>query len=232
MDNEQSFTIIQPLCLCIHFFTAIVMKYSVAIRREITILKIEEGTFDLRHGEAFNSAVAELLAKKESSNLIIDFSDVKAIDATVIASIRFAQEFANKSGGVVIFIALCKPIKGLLKLQELDKQLYLYSSIHEILTLIAPDVKSKRPVRVKKTVHADDIINELLKGEIIAISDIPADLHEELGVELDDEPEEKLDTPLQESDESGAIVTPAAKKPSAKKRGAAKLAVKLPCSTL
>ena len=99
----QSFIIIQPICLSIHLDTVIFMKSSVTIRRELTVLKIEEGIFDFRHGEACNSAVADLLAREESKNLIIDFSDVKAIDPTVIASIRFAQECANKCGGFSYF---------------------------------------------------------------------------------------------------------------------------------
>ncbi|NMW19887.1 MAG: STAS domain-containing protein [Chlorobiaceae bacterium] len=228
---------ILPSCLYIHFDTAIFMKSSVTVRRELTVLKIEEGTFDLRHGEACNSAVADLLAREESKNLIIDFSDVKAIDPTVIASIRFAQECANKCGGVVIFVALCKAIKELLKLQELDKQLYLYSSVYEILTLIAPDVKGKRAARVKKTVHPDEIIDELLKHEVIAIPDISVNLHEELDVELDvgldveldveldEELDEDSDAPMLESDEPAPSVTSAAKESGIKKRGRAKSAV-------
>ena len=215
---------IQQICLYIHFDTAIFMKSSVTIRRELTVLKIEEGIFDFRHGEACNSAVADLLAKEESKNLIIDFSDVKSIDASVITSIRFAQECANKCGGVVIFVALCKAIKELLKLQELDKQLYLYSSVYEILTLIAPDVKGKRPARAKKIPHADDIIDELLKREAIAIPNIPADLHEELDVELDEEElDEDIDAPLLESDEPDSSAPHAAKESSTKKKKTSKI---------
>ena len=224
---EQSFIIIKQICLCIHFDTVKVMKSSVTIRRELTVLKIEEGTFDILHGEAFNLTVADLLAKEESKNLIIDFADVKAIDPTVIISIRFAQEFANKSGGVVIFVSLCKLIKDMLKLQEMDKQLYMYSSIHEVLTLIAPDVKGKRQVRRKKIVHTDDIIDELLKSEVITMPNIPDDdLHEELNLneDTDEELEEDLDAPLLESDEHAPSDTPAAKDPGSKKRGRPKSA--------
>ncbi len=219
----QSFIIIQPICLSIHLDTVIFMKSSVTIRRELTVLKIEEGIFDFRHGEACNSAVADLLAREESKNLIIDFSDVKAIDPTVIASIRFAQECANKCGGLVIFVALCKPIKELLKLQELDKQLHLYSSVYEILTLIAPDVKGKRPPRVKKIVHADELIDELLKSEAIAIPEIPAELHEELDGELDEELVEDIDASLQESDEPVPFASPAAKESGTHKKRESKI---------
>ena len=224
---EQSFIIIKHICLCIHFDTVIVMKSSVTIRRELTVLKIEEGTFDFRHGEGFNSIVAELLVKEESKNLIIDFADVKAIDPTVVSSIRFAQEFANKSGGVVIFVSLCKLIKDMLKLQELDKQLYIYSSIHEVLTLIAPDVKGKRQVRRKKIVHPDDIIDELLKSEVVAIPNIPDDdLHEELNLEDDaeEELEEDLDASKLESDEQDLSEVSDLKESRPKKRGKSKLA--------
>ena len=224
---EHSFIIIKHICLCIHFDTVIVMKSSVTIRRELTVLKIEEGIFDFRHGEEFNSTVADLLVKEESKNLIIDFSDVKAIDATVVSSIRYAQEFANKSGGVVIFVSLCKLIKDMLKLQELDKQLYIYSSIHEVLTLIAPDVKGKRQVRRKKIVHPDDIIDELLKNEVVAIPNIPDDdLHEELNLQddVEEEPEEELDASQLESDGPDSPEVSDAKEPRTKKRGRPKSA--------
>ncbi len=197
--------------LCIHFDTVTVMNYSVAIRREITVLKIEESTFDYSHNEAFNAIVEDLLAKEESKNLIIDFSDIKTVDPAVIIAIRFAQEFANRNGGVVIFVALCKPIKELLTFQQLDKQLYMYSSIHEVLTLIAPDVKGRKQVRRKKTVHPDDLIDELLKLEVKAIPKIPADLIDEIDDEVE-ETDENPDTPLDESDELAPPAKPSPKK--------------------
>jgi anti-anti-sigma regulatory factor len=204
------------------------MKYSVTIRKDLSILKIEEGNFDFLHGDAFNSAVHDLIVKEQSKNLIIDFSHVKAIDPTVITSIRFAQECANKNGGVVVFVSLNKLIKELLKLQELDKHLYIYSSINEVMTLIAPDVKGKKAARAKKIVHGDDSIDELADLDVIAIPEIPeadlaVELESELEVEVDEDNDEKVDQDLDEdfldSDEPVSPDSPAAKKTGSKKRG-------------
>jgi len=196
------------------------MKYSVAIRKDLSVFKIEEGAFDLRHGEAFNDAVEDLLGKEQSKHLIIDFSLVKAIDTTVINSIRFAQQCANKNGGVVIFVSLSKQIKDLLQLQQMEKQLYIYSSAHEVMSLIAPDAKGKKAARAKKIMHGDDIIDELAELEVIAIQDIPdAALHEELQEHDDDDLDEETDVPLQESDESEESYSSTAKEPASKKRG-------------
>ncbi|MCX6179081.1 MAG: STAS domain-containing protein [Chlorobiales bacterium] len=204
------------------------MKYSVTIRKDLSILKIEEGSFDLLHAEAFNSAVDDLIVKEQSKNLIIDFSHVKAIDSIVITSIRFAQECANKNGGVVVFVSLNKLIKELLKLQELDKQLYIYSSINEVMTLIAPDIKGKKAGRVKKIVHGDDIIDELADLEVIAIPEIPendlaVELESELEVDLDDdkdENDERVDQDLDDDQpEFNESDPPVVKKTGSKKRG-------------
>ncbi len=196
------------------------MKYSVAIRKDLSVFKIEEGAFDLRHGEAFNAAVEDLLGKEQSKHLIIDFSLVKAIDTTVVNSIRFAQQCANKNGGVVIFVSLSKPIKDLLQLQEMEKQLYIYSSAHEVMSLIAPDAKGKKAARTKKIMHGDDIIDELTELDVIAIPEIPdAALHEELQEHEDYDLDEEADIPLQESDESDESDSPAATEPISKKKG-------------
>ncbi len=96
-----------------------------------------------------------------------------------------------------------------------------------MLTLIAPDVKGKRQVRRKKIVHPDDIIDELLKSEVVAIPNIPDDdLHEELNLQDDaeEELEKDLDTSGQESDEQDPSDVTDAKESRPKKRGKSKSA--------
>ena len=88
---------------------------------------------------------------------------------------------------------------------------------------LAPDVKGKRPPRVKKIVHADELIDELLKSEAIAIPEIPAELHEELDGELDEELVEDIDASLQESDEPVPFASPAAKESGTHKKRESKI---------
>ncbi len=168
------------------------MKYSVSARKELTILKIEEDVFDFRHREAFKLAIDGMVNKENAKNLIIDFSQVKAIDSCGISSMLLAHQLSNQSQGLAIFVSLCKQIKDLLKLTNLDKQLYIFSSINEVVTLIEPAMKSKRGSRGKPQPPVDEIIDELLCDDLDLIVD--PDIHSE---HLD----EHLDEQLVESDE-------------------------------
>jgi len=164
------------------------MKHSISTRKELTILKIEEEVFDFRHSDSFRQEIDGMVSKESTKNLIIDFSQVKAIDSCGISSMLLAHQLANQSTGLAIFVSLCKQIKDLLKLTNLDKQLYIFSSINEVMTLIEPAMKSKRGARGKSQTPADEIIDELLGDDLDLI--VEPDLHDE-----------HLDEHLVESDE-------------------------------
>lgn len=153
------------------------MKHSISSRKELTILKIEEEVFDFRHGESFKLAIDGLVNKENTKNLIIDFAQVKAIDSCGISSMLLAHQLANRSTGLAIFVSLCKQIKDLLKLTNLDKQLYIFSSINEVMTLIEPAMKNKRGARGKSQIQADEMIDELLGDDLDLI--VEPDLHDE-----------------------------------------------------
>ncbi len=162
------------------------MKYSVSTRKELTILKIEEDVFDFRHSEAFKLALDGMVNQENTKNLIIDFSQVKAIDSCGISSMLLAHQLFNQSQGLAIFVSLCKQIKDLLKLTNLDKQLYIFSSINEVVTLIEPAMKNKRGSRGKSQPPADEIIDELLCDDLDLI--VEPDLHDEhLNEHLDEQ---------------------------------------------
>jgi len=174
------------------------MKNSVSTRKELTVLKIEEEVFDFRHRDSFRNSIDVMVNKECSKNLIIDFSQVKAIDSSGISSMLLAHQLANQSHGLAIFVSLCKQIKDLLKLTNLDKQLYIFSSINEVMTLIEPAMKTKRNNRGKSPSPVDESIDELLCDEIDLI--VEQDLHDENLVEpeeinhepsLSDQSEEK-----------------------------------------
>jgi len=164
------------------------MKHSISTRKELTILKIEEEVFDFRHSDSFKQEIDSMVNKESSKNLIIDFSQLQAIDSCGISSTLLAHQLANQSTGLAIFVSLCKQIKDLLKLTNLDKQLYIFSSINEVMTLIEPAMKSKRGARGKSQTPTDEIIDELLCDDLDLI--VEPDLHDE-----------HLDEHLVESDE-------------------------------
>ncbi|NTU69095.1 MAG: STAS domain-containing protein [Chlorobiaceae bacterium] len=148
------------------------MKHSVSTRRELTILKLEELVFDIRHADCFRETIQQLVSKDSSRNLIVDFSQVKAIDSSGISSMLLAHQLANQSEGLAIFVSLCQQIKDLLKLSNLDKQLYIFSSINEVMTLIEPALKGKRSNRSKTPSVRYDLPDD--------ISDDIESLHEEV----------------------------------------------------
>ena len=61
------------------------MKHSISTRKELTILKIEEEVFDFRHSDSFRQEIDGMVNKESTKNLIIDFSQVKAIDSCGIS---------------------------------------------------------------------------------------------------------------------------------------------------
>ena len=120
------------------------MKHSVSKRKDFTILKIEETVFDVRHSRTFSQSIDSILQNQGKKNMIIDFSLVKAIDSCGISCMLLAHQKANQSEGLAIFVSLCQQIKDLLKLSGLDKQLYIFTSLNEVMTLIEASGKSKK----------------------------------------------------------------------------------------
>jgi anti-anti-sigma factor len=155
------------------------MKHSVSTRKELTILKLEELVFDIRHADCFKETIQQLVSRNSSRNLIVDFSQVKAIDSSGISSMLLAHQLANQSEGLAIFVSLCQQIKDLLKLTNLDKQLYIFSSINEVMTLIEPALKGKRSQRTKAQSQqydqGDDIVDdiEILPEEVFPEESFP-----------------------------------------------------------
>lgn len=189
-------------------------------------MKIEEQVLDFRHGDSFRVAIDEIVNRDQSKNLIIDFSQVKAIDSCGISSMLLAHQLSNQSGGLAIFVSLGKQIKDLLKLTNLDKQLYIFSSINEVITLIEPAMKNKRVSRGKSQAPGDEAIDELSDDlDLIAIPELN-EAH--LDAHLEEHLEEHLDEHMLEADDiteqPELSEPPAAKEPGSKKRGRPKKA--------
>lgn len=182
------------------------MRHSVSNRRELTILKLEETVFDITHAECFRKMIEQMVGNEKSKNIIVDFSQVKAIDSCGISSILLAHQLANCSNGLAIFVSLCQQIKDLLKLTNLDKQLYIFSSINEVVTLIEPARKGRRTAKQEPPqpdyTMADDMPDDIGMIPDEAFGD---DTFSEIS---DEEPEAGLDTDK-----------PAPEAPVQKKRG-------------
>jgi anti-anti-sigma factor len=163
------------------------MKHSVSTRKELTILKLEESVFDVRHANCFRLTIDGMVSNETSKNIIIDFSQVKAIDSSGIGSMLLAHQLANSSDGLAIFVSLCQQIKDLLKLTNLDKQLYIFSSINEVMTLVEPALKGKRGSRSRQQQVPDEVVDEI--GEELEIPEVVFD-SDSFSDDLDDERDE------------------------------------------
>jgi anti-anti-sigma factor len=191
------------------------MKHSVSTRKELTILKLEEPIFDVRHADCFKAAIDTMVRNETSKNIIIDFSQVKAIDSSGIGSMLLAHQLANSSDGLAIFVSLCQQIKDLLKLTNLDKQLYIFSSINEVMTLIEPALKGKRGSRSRQPQVQDEGVDEI--GVEIEIPDEAFD--SETYCEIEDESEENDELEETEENEKPRLKNNPSEKPATKKRG-------------
>lgn len=160
------------------------MKHSVSKRKDLIIIKIEETVFDIRHARTFSQSVDKVLESKGKKNMIIDFSFVKAIDSCGISSMLLAHQKANQSEGLAIFVSLCQQIKDLLKLSGLDKQLYIFTSLNEVMTLIDASGKDKKSTKKRSRSKASSlhINNEESDLELLSSTDIKDE-------EIIDEPE-------------------------------------------
>ncbi|MBV5326880.1 MAG: STAS domain-containing protein [Chlorobium sp.] len=199
------------------------MKNSVSSRKDLTILKIEEEVFDFRHAAFFRQTIENLVSNENSKNLIIDFSHVKAIDSSGISSMLLAHQLSNQCQGLAIFVALCQQIKDLLKLTNLDKQLYIFSSINEVMTLVEPTKKNKRGARGKVDLPPDEPVDDICFDLEIIPETALTDEHMEHALvdtdsEADEDPDNDPDNDLSD-DTSDLSPEPQQKTGSAKKRG-------------
>ncbi|NTW11047.1 MAG: STAS domain-containing protein, partial [Chlorobiaceae bacterium] len=143
------------------------------------------------------------------------FSQVKAIDSSGISSMLLAHQLANRSEGLAIFVSLCQQIKDLLKLSNLDKQLYIFASINEVMTLIEPAMKSKRGSRAKAQPQSYEVIDELCDDlDIIPVPDLQDETLEEELVDTDE-----TDHADEAEEETGQTQVATEKEPAARKRG-------------
>ena len=153
------------------------MKHSVSKRKDLTILKIEETVFDVRHSRTFSQSIDSILQNQGKKNMIIDFSLVKAIDSCGISCMLLAHQKANQSEGLAIFVSLCQQIKDLLKLSGLDKQLYIFTSLNEVMTLIEASGKGKKGSKKRFSSKTPILPDGDLQSdiELIAASDFKDD---------------------------------------------------------
>ncbi len=192
-----------------------VMKYSISNRKNLTILKLEDQVFDIRTAKPFRALIEEMLDGATSNHIIIDFSQVKAVDSCGISSMLLAHKIANQSEGLAIFVALCQQIKELLRIAGLDKQLYIFTSVNEVMTLIEPACKDRKGK--KKSSKTSQIDEELPTPDVDEIA--ASDFADEEGIADEEEEDDEKDTVDNLDDEDEDTARKKKKAASTKKRG-------------
>lgn len=177
------------------------MKYSVSNRKDLTIFKIEETVFDVRHARMFCQSIDSILRNKGKKNMIIDLSLVKAIDSCGISSMLLAHQKANQSEGLAIFVSLCQQIKDLLKLSGLDKQLYIFTSLNEVMTLVEAAGKDKKGSKKRRSSKTPSLPTDNGQSEIERIAS--SDFNDNNIIDEKDKDEEHVSKPLKPKKKRG-----------------------------
>ncbi len=182
------------------------MNFVIENKKDITIFRLQEKRLDASIAPDLKSQVLMLVAEGKKY-LIFDLAQVDAIDSSGIGALLIAHRHTAEMEGFAAFIGVHGNVKDLLQMMQLHKQLYIFSSVQEVLRNLE-EVDDTEDTKAKK-VDDDDEIDALAELDDVDLSD-EGDL--ELG-------EGDLDVP-EFPDEGGAEFSDDSEKP--KKRSKAK----------
>lgn len=197
------------------------MNFVIENKKDITIFRLKEKRLDASIAPELKTQILMLVAEGKKY-LIIDLAQVEAIDSSGIGALLIAHRHTAEKEGFAAFIGVHGNVKDLLQMTQLHKQLYIFSSVQEVLRNLEEVETDDETVKAKKV--DDDEEDE----ELDEIPDLPE-------VELPEEDIVINDEELSESafpDESDATFDEDEKeeeKPKAKSR--AKKSSKSPKAT-
>ncbi|ACF14383.1 anti-sigma-factor antagonist [Chloroherpeton thalassium ATCC 35110] len=175
------------------------MKFTVETKKELTVFKLHEKRLDASIAPELKSEFVVLIEAEDKKYLIIDLSQVDAIDSSGIGALLMAHRQTADHNGFAAYVGVKNKVRDLLKMTGLDKQLYIFSSLQEALNSIeAVDTEDQEneveTASAKKSRRSND------EDEDDFLSDIPNidDIDEEsfVGEALDEssfETEEEID---------------------------------------
>lgn len=139
--------------------------------------------------------------------LVVDLSQVQAIDSSGIGALLLAHRNTLAHDGFAAIIGVREPVYDLLKMTQLDKQLYIFNSVQDVLNNLetvetddsADEDEPKKTSSASKLNHAidadeaEDFLEQIpeLDDENIDELNLELDDIEELEFPAEDEPKQK-----------------------------------------
>lgn len=172
------------------------MNFVIESKKDITIFRLQEKRLDASLAPELKSQVLMLVAEGKKY-LIIDLAQVDAIDSSGIGALLIAHRHTAEMEGFAAFIGVHGNVKDLLQMMQLHKQLYIFSSVQEVLRNLE-EVDDVEDVKAKTVDDEEEEIDALAELDDIDLSDegdlelgegdldVP-ELPEESGVEFSDE---------------------------------------------
>ncbi len=173
------------------------MNFVIENKKDITIFRIQEKRLDASLAPELKSQVLMLVAEGKKY-LIIDLSQVDAIDSSGISALLIAHRHTAEKEGFAAFIGIHGNVKDLLQMMQLHKQLYIFSSVQEVLRNLE-EVEDDEDTPPSKPSDDDDELDTLDELDDVALpSEDELDINENL-----DLPEftEEIDSSFSDEDE-------------------------------
>jgi len=199
------------------------MNFIIESKKDITIFRLQEKRLDASLAPELKSQILMLVAEGKKY-LIIDLAQVDAIDSSGIGALLIAHRHTAEHEGFAAFIGIHGNVKDLLQMMQIHKQLYIFSSVQEVLRNLE-EVDESEDVKKKKVEEEDDD-DELAELDDIDIPDA-GDLElGEVDLEVPEFPDESI-AELSDDDEKPkkrgkSKSTPKAKPTKSNKKSAPK----------
>ncbi|MFN3426031.1 MAG: STAS domain-containing protein [Candidatus Thermochlorobacter sp.] len=178
------------------------MKLTVEHKKGLTILRLQEKRLDAAIAPHLKSKLALLIEAEGEKYLVIDLGQVQGIDSSGIGALLLAHRTTLAHDGFAAFIGVREPVRDLLKMTHLDKQLYIFNSVQDVLNNLETVETDDEPT--------DDELDELLESpksgssksdlDVDTDADDSEDFLDDLP-EIDDENLPELDLSMDEVDE-------------------------------
>jgi anti-anti-sigma factor len=183
------------------------MKLTIEQKKGLTILRLQEKRLDAAVAPHLKSKLAMLIEVEGEKYLVVDLSQVQAIDSSGIGALLLAHRNTLAHDGFAAIIGVRGPVYDLLKMTQLDKQLYIFNSVQDVLNNLetvetddsADEDEPKKTSSASKLNHAidadeaEDFLEQIpeLDDENIDELNLELDDIEELEFPAEDEPKQK-----------------------------------------
>jgi anti-anti-sigma factor len=184
------------------------MKLTIEHKKGLTILKLQEKRLDAAIAPHLKSKLVILIEGEGEKYLVIDISQVQAIDSSGIGALLLAHRNTLAHDGFAAIVGVNEQVYDLLKMTQLDKQLYIFDSIRDVLnnleTVETDDEdadedepektsKSSKPAPAVDLDESENLLDEIPELDEETLDELNLDLEEieDLELSAEDEPKQK-----------------------------------------